>query len=119
MEEEQEGERPVRDLQEDLHDFRGLEQHRGWIKFLQLQDEIKILRMRDLVQPLTTGVDGALYQEYQKGVIAGVQLSQESVANFCADLEKQIAERTEKTKEIDDGQRDGSSDELADTELAP
>lgn len=116
---EEEGRRPVRELQEDLHDFRKLREYGPFVKYLALLDEIKLLRMRDLIQPPVNGLDGLPLSEFNKGVVSGVQLAGDSVTNFISELEKEIGERIQEEgpqENVDDG---AEPDPSVDAELAP
>jgi hypothetical protein len=83
----------VRDLQEERFELRGLKSHPGYGRLLKIAEESASLRAAGVLSTPVEGLDGAIRQEYEKGIFYGIQLFRGFVDARIRDLDEQIQER--------------------------
>ena len=102
---------PLREAQEVLSRLRSLMAHPGWTYFQQLGDVMKLGRLSSLANKLDS-MDAVIGEQFEKGVIKGLQLMQEAPLLYCVDLEKLIA-----TKLTEEGHEHGPSNDGPEPDL--
>ena len=89
----------LRALQEELSKLKSLQEHRGYLYFMEIAKAQRVIRTSTvLLNPLKT-MDEVLEQEYKKGEIAGITLFENLVEIRMTDIQQQLDEIAEEMKD--------------------
>lgn len=99
MDDQEEQPRELRELQEERHNLKKLQESAPF-KFLvgTADSQIKTRTDNIILRPLAN-LDEALAQEYAKGEVAGIRLFTQMVPTLIETLDEEIAELIEKENE--------------------
>lgn len=99
MEDQEERPRELRELQEERHNLKKLQESAPF-KFVMSTADSQIKTRTDniILRPLAN-LDESLAQEYAKGEVAGIRLFTQMVPTMIETLDEDIAELIEKEKE--------------------
>jgi hypothetical protein len=97
----------TRDLQEERFNLRSLKEHPGYGRLLKIAEESASLRAAGILSSPVEGLDGAIRQEYEKGVFYGIQLFRGFVDARIRDLDERIKEQVDEDIPETDGDLSG------------